>query len=155
MTERSAGKRSGFHWHDPISGFGNIYFCWSSVDIHDFDLKTLLFQHNDSPKKNLWKFGTHSNQEFRVSFEFSRITVGFQLAGSEVFTVPTFRCLLVLPERPRSFAIMLLPCCQKLHIWGTVISLFQLFKKCTYFLHEKGRVTQRTAFSWVVFISCL
>lgn len=54
-------------------------------------------------------------QEFGVSFELPGFSLDFQLAGSEVFTFPTFRCVLFLPGRPRSFVIMLLPCSWKLH----------------------------------------
>lgn len=111
VTQRSAGKRPGFHWHNPISWFAKIYLCWSWVSIHDFDLRGLLFQHNDSQKNSMKMWICWA---FRVSFEFAGFTVDFQPAGSEVFTFPTFRHVLFLPGRPGSFVIMLLPCAWKL-----------------------------------------
>lgn len=112
MTRGNAGKKPGFHWHNPILRFAKIYLCWSWVSIHDFDLRRMLFQHNDSQKNSMKMWIC---QEFRVSFEFPGFTLDFQLAGLEVFTFSTFRGVLFLPGRPRSFVIMLVPCFWKLH----------------------------------------
>lgn len=74
--------------------------------------------------------------------------VYLNLNGSAVFTFPTFKHVLFLPGKPRSF---LKATCQA---EGFCDMVYLNYSKNIHVFQEKGRVLQKTDFDGLSFISC-